>query len=992
MTSETLSEIHDDHKLGILLDLIHEYLEHSIWRKETLQTEANFVQSKYRLNMVTQLVNHIKDLHREVKLIVKDPNLYKEDFDKFSSTYIQVVSAWQHEIETGFQLNSSSTSQQPSHQGGMEIPMISIPDFDDSYSKLIEYRNTSESLVHNSKKLSNLEKFQHSSIKLPSNMPNVLANFTSSEESYEPTWQSVKNGFDNTHQLKSASFDASFTFKKMNTDNATKLRRVIDHHSISNTSRENLKSSSDDTSRTFSSETSSTFESNSLICPIRQSSHKIFACQKFISSTPLEGYQLANNAKCCINCLSTNHHTFSASRSNSLICSIRQSSHKIFAWQKFSSSTPSERYQLANNAKCCIICLSTNHQRDERPCITCEKHHHKYLHFESSNFAENSSTESYSRSTADCSCERFVHSSSPQLKVGEIQQTMTDIIAHANQTKVLLSTAIFFIKDSQSSWHLVLVLLDSGSDAHFITSRLARNLQLQLVNKSLTVADIKNETVLVHHGVETLIQSRDKNFPMSIQCFVLHNITHVLPSISFNIHAISFDKILGDPNFDVPLLIGMLVGSDVFYESLQHIQFRLPQGPILTQTLFAWILVGTSHTSLPELSEELCEIWKDFAGRISFLNTIKTSRHIVISNAEHQKIHGFCDNPITSWSDSIITLYWITTTHSKLTTFAGIRVSSIQQFISSYTWKHIRSEENPADVISRVLQPEEIEHCAFWWNAPTFFNSSSSSSWSESILAINKDDPQVKVESRKAFTVMKTTYLFHLIIIKIIQETLFDREYKYFLTISGYSDSKVEFPKNSKIKSLSPHFDKQQQVIKVVDRIEQSPGLTHEQKHQFVLPEYKFTKILIQHISIFSFEPDNEFRKIYNRLQSSIGKRLEIKFIKWHFTSSSSPHSGGFYDIQAKSAKHHSKFTLEDSSFDFKQFSIHLFKIEDINFRSLIPLSNDSKDFNVLTPIHFLTGRLLVAKLDRNYLDIRANRLDFWIRTQQLQPKFRLNW
>lgn len=54
------------------------------------------------------------------------------------------------------------------------------------------------------------------------------------------------------------------------------------------------------------------------------------------------------------------------------------------------------------------------------------------------------------------------------------------------------------------------------------------------------------------------------------------------------------------------------------------------------------------------------------------------------------------------WSDSTITLAWIQNPSSRSKTFVANRTSEIQQLTSAGIWNHVISEQNPADILSRV--------------------------------------------------------------------------------------------------------------------------------------------------------------------------------------------------------------------------------------------------------------------------------------------------
>nr|XP_042905904.1 uncharacterized protein LOC122270858 [Parasteatoda tepidariorum] len=72
------------------------------------------------------------------------------------------------------------------------------------------------------------------------------------------------------------------------------------------------------------------------------------------------------------------------------------------------------------------------------------------------------------------------------------------------------------------------------------------------------------------------------------------------------------------------------------------------------------------------------------------------------------------------WTDSMICLAWIGKSPHVLKTFVSNRIAAIQELTESYEWRHISSEENPADIISRGLDAKDILTCKLWWDGPSF--------------------------------------------------------------------------------------------------------------------------------------------------------------------------------------------------------------------------------------------------------------------------------
>ncbi|XP_045473996.1 uncharacterized protein LOC123680245 [Harmonia axyridis] len=81
-----------------------------------------------------------------------------------------------------------------------------------------------------------------------------------------------------------------------------------------------------------------------------------------------------------------------------------------------------------------------------------------------------------------------------------------------------------------------------------------------------------------------------------------------------------------------------------------------------------------------------------------------------------------------AFSDSSVALSWIRGESHRWKTFVGNRVAEIQDLIPSNCWRHVMSEDNPADCASRGLMPSDIHHHPLWWRGPPWL-SLDPSSW-----------------------------------------------------------------------------------------------------------------------------------------------------------------------------------------------------------------------------------------------------------------------
>lgn len=77
-------------------------------------------------------------------------------------------------------------------------------------------------------------------------------------------------------------------------------------------------------------------------------------------------------------------------------------------------------------------------------------------------------------------------------------------------------------------------------------------------------------------------------------------------------------------------------------------------------------------------------------------------------------------NDIYYWSDSTIILSWIKNEPNKWKTFVANRVAEIQRTTNKASWYHVKSEDNPADPLSRGISPDKLESTNIWWTGPKF--------------------------------------------------------------------------------------------------------------------------------------------------------------------------------------------------------------------------------------------------------------------------------
>ncbi|XP_052855140.1 uncharacterized protein LOC128263903 [Drosophila gunungcola] len=88
----------------------------------------------------------------------------------------------------------------------------------------------------------------------------------------------------------------------------------------------------------------------------------------------------------------------------------------------------------------------------------------------------------------------------------------------------------------------------------------------------------------------------------------------------------------------------------------------------------------------------------------------------------YNRVRPLLNSPIENvflWTDSEITLHWIKTHPSSLSVFVSNRVAEIQEWSEKAIWRHVPTKVNPADIVSRGCDVEELT-TSIWFGGPSF--------------------------------------------------------------------------------------------------------------------------------------------------------------------------------------------------------------------------------------------------------------------------------
>ena len=84
---------------------------------------------------------------------------------------------------------------------------------------------------------------------------------------------------------------------------------------------------------------------------------------------------------------------------------------------------------------------------------------------------------------------------------------------------------------------------------------------------------------------------------------------------------------------------------------------------------------------------------------------------------------NFIPEQLHGWTDSTLALSWLQEIPRSWNTFIANRVQAIQDTLKLKHWKHVPSEDNPADLPTRGVSADQLDSAALWWNGPRWLRS-----------------------------------------------------------------------------------------------------------------------------------------------------------------------------------------------------------------------------------------------------------------------------
>ncbi|XP_076477263.1 uncharacterized protein LOC143303109 [Bombus vancouverensis nearcticus] len=465
-----------------------------------------------------------------------------------------------------------------------------------------------------------------------------------------------------------------------------------------------------------------------------------------------------------------------------------------------------------------------------------------------------------------------------------------------------------------------------------------------------------------------------------------------------------------------------------------------------------WTLKVDWDESLPT---DVHTEWIKYHTQLPLLNAARFPRKTIIESATKIELHGFCDAseraygacvyvrttdrknniwnrlltarskvaPLKSLSiprlelsgallltSLILRSYGDRSSPHTLKTFVANRVAEIQAKTNISDWRHVPTDDNPADLISRGQTPKEFLCPSIWKNGPRWLLQSENywpvwnptpvvdlpeqkkticlktnindntllhrySSWPRLIRIVARCLRWRHKQHRSAHLTTDELTAAHNRLIKIVQSSHFAPEIR-ILQKNRSEDV------GGKLQPLNPFLD-EDGLLRVGGRLTNS-AIPFSQKHPIILPKSPVTELIIEQEHRNNHHTGTQATLYAVRLRYwPIDGRSQV----WRTLRS------GLWEAAVKAFKRHLIRVVGTELLTFEHFNTLVIEIEAIlNSRPLTPISSDPKDPPVLSPGHFLIGDTLTSLRERDFRTVPSGRLSSWQRIHQIKQHFWSRW
>ncbi|CAH2227057.1 jg22783 [Pararge aegeria aegeria] len=602
---------------------------------ETLSSQTQ-IDLKLRMQGATSLYIEFNQLQTQIEESVLEVDLEEQlkQRDGLEDSYYSTL-ARAEGLMRKEEVTSACSKRCHSHNDTIKLPTISVPTFDGSCGHWLEFRDTFQSLVHESTQISSIQKFHYLKSSLKGSAALVIDSVEFSTDNYSVAWELLLNRFNNNKLLVHSHIKALFTLQALTREAPDLLRNLIVTYlknlralkilgepvdswdtiliyiivSKLDKTTERAWEQYRNTILNKSEDSKSPLRVDVLLVFLKDRADMLDTLQANVTTKMNENRKLhtQTNSKVHCNVSSTKGKPHIVQRS----CLLCKSNHSLYACSQFLNLDLNARLKFVHDNKLCENCLrSGGHSVSDcrfGPCRKCDKRHNSLICDKlDSGIGSQAGCDDKKPSVMVASLTAYTKSN-----LCDRQSSMHSKILCAQYPcvqRVLLSTALVEVRDKYNHYQLARTLLDSGSERCLIKQSLCDVLNIPVIQSAQEIRGVGNTVTQATLTCDIEIKSRTSSYTTRLQCIVLSNITSTVPAIpKQDAHfKIPSNLQLADPDFYESQSIDILIGADKFWDLLSQGKIRLPSGPYLQNTRLGWIISGPVHNNACKTGHVQC--------------------------------------------------------------------------------------------------------------------------------------------------------------------------------------------------------------------------------------------------------------------------------------------------------------------------------------------------------------------------------------------------
>lgn len=479
----------------------------------------------------------------------------------------------------------------------VKLPNIKLPIFTGNYEEWPTYKDLFKSLIHECSKLSEVEKLHYLKTTLAGEAASLLKHIQVIGANYMQAWETLNHRYNNKRLIVNALLKRLFGMKKCTTQSAAQLKILLDTASEIINSLNNLKVATDSWDpviiflvvQKLDPESHKEWEQ----AAYSVNSEKLSTwkeLREFLEAT-YRTLELVNPTTSAKPAKERVFHVSTSESQQRKECALCKDVHTLCHCDQFNKMTLKDRRAHVKTNKLCFNCLAAGHSvfkcRMPMSCRICKRRHHTLLH--------------QPKDINESVYEVDVHQpTSSQADVEEEKVHHAMVASHhiSGQKIALLATAVVIIKGEQGNTTILKALIDSGSQACFISEKATQILKLNKSPVNIIVSGMESMKVKVKHEVEFQLLSRwEENFNLPIKAYVMSK------HLTANVHTstvmktdwphVSSIQQLADENYYASGTIDLLLGVNEYAAILKEGLIKgSPGTPCAQNTYLGWILMG----------------------------------------------------------------------------------------------------------------------------------------------------------------------------------------------------------------------------------------------------------------------------------------------------------------------------------------------------------------------------------------------------------------